>query len=113
MTRRPLRRLLPLTLFPLLLPLLGAKPPPELGPRPPRTTQDRVEARRHHWEMPRAYPAGRIPDGAYAEASAAFGLIPAVHPAGPVSHSPLPAPPKPEDAVWTFLGPAPLDTTQA
>ena len=85
MTRRPLRRFLPLMLLPTLLAssALGAVPKPELGSRshPSRTTEERALARLRHWETQRAYPALRIPDGAYAEANAAFRLIPAVHPA--------------------------------
>jgi MYXO-CTERM domain-containing protein len=80
--------------------------------------EERRRLREEHWFMQRAYPAGAIPEGAYASAEAAWSKIPRVLPRGagatrPLGPTPPPGPaPDPAKATWDFLGPAPLDVSK-
>ncbi len=79
---------------------------------------ERRRARDDHWFVQRAYPAGEIPEGAYAQAESAWSAIPRVFPRGAAPTKPRGAkqppapPPDPSKATWDFLGPAPLDVTK-
>ncbi len=79
---------------------------------------ERRRRRAEHWFVQRAYPAGAIPEGAYASAEAAWSRIPRALPRGAGATKPLgPTPPSgpapdPAKATWDFLGPAPLDVSK-
>ncbi len=91
-----------------------------VSPRYPSTlsANDRRRARDEHWFVQRAYPAGEIPEGAYAKAESAWSAIPRALPRGatptkPIGTNPPPGPPPdPTKAAWDFLGPAPLDVSK-
>ena len=83
--------------------------------RPRRSAEERRAKREALWWRQRAYPAGELPPGAFRRAADAFAALPRVlatpAPAATDGWKPPLAPPPPAAASWTFLGPAPLDTT--
>jgi MYXO-CTERM domain-containing protein len=90
-----------------------------MTPRYPsqRSAADLRRARDEHWFVQRAYPAGEIPEGAYAKAESEWRAIPRVLSRGATPRPPgstlPPGPPSdPAKAAWDFLGPAPLDVTK-
>ena len=84
----------------------------------PISADERRRLRAEHWFSQRAYPAGEIPEGAYAVAESAWSKIARAFPRGASPMKPLgPTPPSapgedPLKATWDFLGPAPLDVSK-
>jgi MYXO-CTERM domain-containing protein len=85
-------------------------------PSPWRATEEDEEhdgRRFEWWHRARAYPAGKIPAGAFVRARDAWSILPRTGAAGPTRPHGLPGLPMPGDYMWRSIGPNGITTTQS